>query len=156
MVRFRDGVPRSKLGGQLVWFLAWVGITGFGLFLTASRELHGTHQQLGLPPCPSVAFFDRPCFGCGMTTSITSLLHFDFATSLRAHPFGLPFYILFTISALMCGYGFFKGKYLDTDDRRFNRAMMVITLLFVTFGVARFVLVKYNSPDFLISRAARD
>ena len=75
MVRFRDGVPRNKLSGQLVWFLAWVGITGFGLFLTASRELHGTHQQLGLPPCPSVAFFDRPCFGCGMTTSITSLLH---------------------------------------------------------------------------------
>lgn len=148
MVQFRDGVPKKKLMGQLVWFLAWVFITGFGIYLTASKDLHGTHQSLGLPPCPSVAFFDRPCFGCGMTTSITALLHFDFATAFRAHPFGPPFYILFTITALMCGYGWWKGKYFDTDDRIFNKGMMLITIAFVTFGIVRFATVKYNSPDF--------
>ncbi len=29
----------------------------------------GTHQQLGLPPCTSIALFGVPCPSCGMTTS---------------------------------------------------------------------------------------
>jgi hypothetical protein len=83
------------------------------------------------------------------------VLHLDFATAFRAHPFGPPFYLLFTISALMCGYGWFKGKYLDTNDRVFNRAMKYVVVVFVAFGLVRFALVKYDSPMYYFSNMAR-
>ena len=155
MVKFIDGAQRSRLTGQLAWFLAWAGVTAVGLVLRPSAALHGTHQELGLPPCPSVALFDRPCFGCGMTTSFTALLHLDFATAFRAHPFGPLFYFLFTASALACGYGWWKGKYLDTSSKAFNRVMVVITVAFVAFGIGRFATVKYNSDEYALSQFAK-
>ncbi len=153
MVHFDDGVPRSRLTGHLGWFLLWLGVTAAGLYLTPSSELHGTHTRLGLPPCPSVAFFDRPCFGCGMTTSFSSMLHLDFVTAFRAHPFGPFFYLIFTATALACGYGWMKQKQFNTNSRKFNRAMMVLTLVFVAFGIIRFTLVKYRSDDYAATQS---
>ncbi len=37
--------------------------------LTPDARGHGTHQQLGLPPCTFYVIFQRPCPACGMTTS---------------------------------------------------------------------------------------
>ncbi len=156
MVRFRNDVPKARLSGQLVWFVAWLAITLFAIVLRPSTSLHGTHQQLGLPACPSVAFFDRPCFGCGMTTSFTSVVHGDFATAWQAHPFGPLFYLLFTASALMCLWGWMKGLYLDTDGKAFNRATIALTLGFVAFGVFRFSTVTYGSDEFRITQQVRD
>ena len=35
---------------------------------------HGTHQQMGLPPCTFVVLFDVRCPTCGMTTSWANLV----------------------------------------------------------------------------------
>lgn len=37
--------------------------------LTPAEIGYGTHQQLGLPACTSVALFNATCPACGMTTS---------------------------------------------------------------------------------------
>jgi hypothetical protein len=37
--------------------------------LRADARGHGTHQQLGLPPCGWVVAFKKPCMTCGMTTA---------------------------------------------------------------------------------------
>lgn len=154
MVQVRDDVPRTRLTGQLVWFLFWLAVTVAALLLRPSTELHGTHQQLGLPACPSVALFDRPCFGCGLTTSFTAFLHGDFATSFQAHAFGPVFYVLFTLSAGACLWCWRKGLYLDTGTRAFNRAAVALTTLFVLFGAVRFATVTYDSAEHQIARAA--
>jgi hypothetical protein len=148
MVRFRDDVPRKRLHGQLLWFLVWAAVTVFAIALRPSPELHGTHQQLGLPPCPSVALFDRPCFGCGMTTSFTATVHGDLGTAWRAHPFGIAFYALFTLSALLCFWGWRKGLYLDTGSRAFNRLSFVLLVLFVAFGFYRTATTTYGSVEY--------
>jgi hypothetical protein len=155
MVRFRSGVPRARLRGQLVWFVAWLAVTLFAAILRPSADLHGTHQQLGLPACPSVALFDRPCFGCGMTTSFTSVVHGDFATAWKAHPFGPFFYLLFTASAFLCLWGWRKGLYLDTDGKAFYRATIALTVAFVAFGVFRFSTSTYDSDEYRITQQVR-
>ncbi|MEX2242841.1 MAG: DUF2752 domain-containing protein [Fimbriimonadaceae bacterium] len=154
MVRFVEGAERKHLSGQLMWFIAWLGITVAALALAPSPTLHGTHQQLGLPACPSVAFFDRPCFGCGMTTSFTALLHLDVVTAWKANPFGPIFYLIFTASAIACIYGYLNRFYFDTSSKAFNRATMVLTVAFVAFGIARFASTKYGSDEYRLTQTA--
>ena len=49
---------------------------------------HGTHQQLGLPPCTFFVLFHRPCPACGMTTSWAWLLRGEVRRALAANAGG--------------------------------------------------------------------
>ena len=80
-----DGTDnRTKLSGQLSFFFVWLAITLIAIVLRPDPSGHGTHTQLGLPPCPSVLLFNRPCPGCGLTTSFTAVLHGDFVAAFHA------------------------------------------------------------------------
>ncbi len=52
--------------------------------LTPDARGHGTHQQLGLPPCTFFVIFQRPCPACGMTTSWAWLLRGELEHALAA------------------------------------------------------------------------
>ena len=57
---------------------------------TDGRPLsHGTHRQLGLPPCAMKALTGIPCPSCGMTTSLSLVMHGDLAAASEANPAGL-------------------------------------------------------------------
>ncbi|HXH62269.1 MAG TPA: DUF2752 domain-containing protein [Fimbriimonadaceae bacterium] len=155
MVAFRPGAERRHLRSQLAWFCFWVAVTGFGIFLHPSVHGFGTHEELGLPACPSVMLLDRPCFGCGMTTSFTATIHLDFVTAWHAHPFGPLLYLMFTASALACFWGWLKGMYFDTNTRAFNRALWVVTIAFCSFGAYRFATTRYNSAEYRAFHAAQ-
>ena len=105
------------LRGQLVVTFIWAIITGIGIALHPDRYGHGTHQQLGLPPCPSVLLFGRPCPGCGLTTSWTAFIHGHFAEAFHAHPLGPILYLLFTAVAIVNVYAYFKRYHVCTDGR---------------------------------------
>lgn len=49
---------------------------------------HGTHQQLGLPPCTFVVLFGRRCPSCGMTTSWSHLVRGEVAGAAKANAGG--------------------------------------------------------------------
>jgi len=144
MPLLEPGYDRKSLKSQPMWFGGWVIITLIGAFLHPDRSGHGTHQQLGLPPCPSVLLFDRPCPGCGLTTSWTAFIHGDIAYAFHAHPLGPPMYILYTVSAFMALYAFFKNLRFSTDTREFNRVMAVAITVFVVFGFFRMA----TTPNF--------
>lgn len=137
MVNFSPDWPRKKLRGHLLWFLAWFGVTAIALFLKPSSHLHGTHQQLGLPPCPSVLIWGRPCPGCGLTTSFAATVHGNLPLAFESHPFGPIAYLLFTISAFACLYGYIEQKRFNTDSNAFNWAMAGFVGVFVLFGLVR-------------------
>ncbi len=148
---FERDVPRKFLIGQLIWFGLWVLGTGIGAFLlNPSAEGHGTHRQLGLPPCGSVVMFDRPCPGCGMTTSWTHFIHGHFVESFRPHPLGPIVYMLFTLTALMCLYGYIRGQRLITESKFATRSLVAAILIFSGFGVLRFLTVKMNSQEHVV------
>lgn len=137
---------RRTLVGQLFWFLLWLGVTTVAMVLSPDPHSHGTHQQLGLPACPSVIAFHRPCPGCGLTTSFTAMVHGDFAAAFRANMFGPVLYVLFTASALVCGWGWLRKVRFDTDTKAFNIALGVLVGMFLAYGGARFALMDNYKP----------
>lgn len=155
MIRFEQGWPKKQLVGQAVWFGAWLLVTVAGLAMTPNPEGHGTHSQIGLPACPSVVFFDRPCFGCGMTTSFSATLHLDFAAAWQAHPFGTFFYAIFTVTAALALWSWTKGLRMNTDSKAFNRAAMILTIFFGMFGVVRFATVQYGSQEYALHETVK-
>ena len=133
---------------QLLWTAAWAFCTGVGLFLHPDKHGHGTHQQLGLPPCPSVLLFDRPCPGCGLTTSWTSFLHGNFITAFKCHPLGVPMYLGFTFVALGSLYGNFIGQRLMIDSKWANKIFIGFVTVFFIFGAIRMMVTPgYSGTD---------
>jgi hypothetical protein len=57
-------------------------------FLKPSAAGHGTHEQLGLPPCTMLAVTGHPCPTCGMTTALAAMAHAQWLPAWRAQPFG--------------------------------------------------------------------
>jgi hypothetical protein len=140
MIRFDEVPNRRYVAGQLTWFCMWVAVTAIGLYLAPKPEGHGTHTELGLPPCPCVAIFGRPCPGCGLTTSFTATLHGQFGLAFKAHPLGPILYALFTCTALLCFYGWWKRKRVDFTAPPMRYLSGAFVVIFLIFGVARFVM----------------
>lgn len=83
--------PRLSL--WLRWFnglmgLVVLGIFAIALYLRPSPEGMGTHQQLGLPPCTTVALFGVRCPSCGMTTSWSLFVRGDWLESVQVNTGG--------------------------------------------------------------------
>ncbi|MFZ4574319.1 MAG: DUF2752 domain-containing protein [Phycisphaerales bacterium] len=89
---------RPAIGGPLVaipsrvacGFLSGVIllVLGAAAWLNPSTAGHGTHTQLGLPPCAWAQWFGKPCMTCGMTTSFAHAANLDFVSAFRAQPAG--------------------------------------------------------------------
>lgn len=143
---FQPADTRRELLGQPIWFGFWLVVTAIGIGLSPQRMGHGTHTQLGLPPCPTAVIFNRPCPGCGLTTSWTAFLHGDFALAFSAHPIGPFLYLLFTASALLALGGYVRYHRLVMDSKGMNRFMIAVVVAVMAFGVVRFALVTNYSP----------
>lgn len=140
MIKFWPVASRRLVASQLVWFFVWLAVTSFGIYLSAKPDGHGTHTELGLPPCPSVAVFGRPCPGCGLTTSFTATIHGNFALAFHAHPLGPVLYLLLTVSAWVCLWAWWNRKYIDLTSASFRRLTAGALTVFLLFGAARFIL----------------
>lgn len=66
---------------------------------------HGTHQQLGLPPCSFLTLTGVPCLSCGMTTSFAHTVRGELPSAVAAQPFGTFLAIL----TIICVPVFFAG-----------------------------------------------
>src|SRR5204863_3314928 len=84
---FNDSL-RRRLGGLLV-ALGAAGVLGVALWLNPAPDGHGTHTQLGLPPCAWAVALNRPCPTCGMTTAFSFGVRGRLAEAFQAQPFGL-------------------------------------------------------------------
>lgn len=58
-------------------------------------KTHGTHRQLGLPPCSFYALTGMPCPSCGFTTAFSLVAHGDLTGAMRVNSVG-------TLLALYC------------------------------------------------------
>lgn len=142
MLQFVEAPARKRLV-QLTWPLAWLGVTAVGAWLQPDPHGHGTHRQLGLPQCPSVAFFGRPCPGCGLTTSWTHLIHGHVAESFACNALGPVLYLAFTGMAFVSFFAYVRGKRWDTNTPSFNWASSAVLGAFLIYGAVRFATTKY-------------
>jgi hypothetical protein len=71
-----------------------VALTALGVLLAAavvqpSPEGHGSHTQLGLPPCGWAMVSGTPCPTCGMTTAFAHAVRGELGAALICQPMGL-------------------------------------------------------------------
>lgn len=76
--------PAKRLG-LVVLSLALSTMLVVAVALRPDPRGHGTHEQLGLPPCTFVAFFGGRCPSCGMTTSWAHLVRGNLRGALEAN-----------------------------------------------------------------------
>lgn len=144
---YRPVDTRRKAFGQAMLFGLWAFVTVTALVLRPATEGHGTHQLLGFPPCPSVIFFNRPCPGCGLTTSFTRLLHGDVFGAFQAHWLGPILYGLFTWVAIAGFVAFIKKLRIDIHTPRFQVVLFVFCGFLFAYGFGRFMLVTNYQTD---------
>ncbi len=146
MLTIREGVPRRQLGSQLGWFLLWLGTTAVAFYLSPNSAGHGTHQSLGLPPCPSVLAVGRPCPGCGLTTSFALTVRGSLGEAFQAHALGTFFYVLFSTAAFLGVWGFATRRSVELN-RSWDRGILVLLIVFLGYGGIRFAThADYATP----------
>ena len=93
---------------------------------------HGSHTQLGLPPCAWAAVLQHPCPTCGMTTAVSYASHGQFVRAFLTQPFGL-------LVAIGAAVGFWSGMYIAATGSQLGRVygrMMTPTVLWVLAALA--------------------
>lgn len=126
---------------RLVWtflFLAPFAVALTALQLVPNSAGHGTHMQLGLPPCGFLLVSGLPCPGCGLTTSFSHMVRAEFVGAAMANPFGVLLFLLSFLTMPVALVGFVRGwSVMDTLDRlQFERwAILLITTCLVVWLV---------------------
>jgi len=79
----------STVSRRLIGAIVFAGVSGlFALaaWLSPDAAGHGTHEQLGLPPCSMKMFTGKPCPTCGYTTAFSHVAHGQFGRALTVQP----------------------------------------------------------------------
>ncbi len=110
-------VALSRIG-WFVLFAVPLAVLITAAQLTPSPAGHGTHTQLGLPPCGFLLVTGFPCPGCGLTTSFAHMMRFEVVDAARANPFGVPLFLVSFFTIPVAAMGFVRGwRVLETLDR---------------------------------------
>lgn len=131
----RDIYPAPLAPGD--WLARWpaalvflVSVTwlGVAVWLTPDLRGHGTHEQLGLPPCGFLLTTRLPCATCGMTTAFALAAHGQLFDALVTQPAGALLALLAAIMVWISGYALLFGTPLDGLGRWLLRPRPILTI----------------------------
>jgi hypothetical protein len=106
------------------WILLGAAFAGvaimlvLGLFVDPDPRGFGTHESLGLPPCKTMLWWNVPCPGCGVTTSVSLAAHGRFWASMRNQPFGFLVALALPAFAVWCTWQTLRGRDLNNAVHR--------------------------------------
>jgi hypothetical protein len=141
----RYWVELTSVSGWARWshallLLGVLVMVGVGLYLSPDPAGHGTHQQLGLPPCTIHFLTGRPCPSCGLTTSVSAIVHGQFALAWRANPIG--FLIVSGAVVVACNslMALGWGRSVRLESTRFTLLLLALLAIWLLHGAVRFFL----------------
>jgi len=105
-MRRRDRLTAALIG--LVLVCPW----GVAALLWPDSRGHGTHEQLGLPPCSFEAIFGRRCPSCGSTTAFAHLVRGNASAACRANTGGALLAVLTAVGGPWLLASAARGKWI--------------------------------------------
>jgi len=128
----------ARSGGHWVLVaLAPACVVALGVLRTLvapSPAGHGTHTQLGLPPCLSMEWLGVPCPGCGVTTAVTLAAHGRLLEAFRNQPLGLVLAALLAVYPLWALWQLVRGRDLAERARGIDARLWVPGTIVVILG----------------------
>ncbi len=133
----------ERLARRALWLVvasvpaAVLGIARFVVHPDPSG--HGTHTQLGLPPCGFLQTTGLPCAGCGMTTCFAHMARGEVVAAAAANPAGVAFFLVAVLLVPLGLWGAWRAApFFDTLDRfQVDRVLLGLTVVAVVSWVAR-------------------
>lgn len=120
-------------------FNAIVTISSLPALLAASWFLYGRVAD-GPTLCPLKLMAGLPCFGCGLTRSISSLVHFDFAAMFAYHPLGPLVVLWIAVWWVIELRSIIRARYPEPMPAWFQRVGPILVVAFLVFWGLRTVL----------------
>lgn len=117
-----------------------------GLYLKPNPSGHGTHQQLGLPPCSIYFFTGRPCPSCGLTTSVSAWLHGDWRLGWRANPFGIVVLLIALALGANSLMALLTGRCVRIAPHLLTWGLILLILAWLIHGILRFAFWQHPNP----------
>jgi hypothetical protein len=108
--------------------LGAAGLLGLSAWLNPAGEGHGTHTQIGLPPCSWAAKLDAPCATCGMTTAFSHAANGDLITAAMTQPMGMLLALATAVTLWAGLYQALTGVRLDRLVARLVRRRAIILI----------------------------
>lgn len=90
--------------GALALAIASLAVLVAGASLEPDAAGHGTHTQLGMPPCGWAVLLGRPCPTCGMTTAVSLAAHARPIDAFLAQPAGALIAVVLAAGFWVCLY----------------------------------------------------
>ena len=128
----RQSTALRRIVGAIV-FVAVACLIGTAAWLTPAGAGHGTHEQLGLPPCSSMMFTGKPCATCGYTTAFSHVAHGQLISAMIVQPAGALFAMVVAAAGLVGGYVMVTGQ---SVGHRLRGLIRIRTLVIVGAIVA--------------------
>jgi hypothetical protein len=95
---------------------------------------YGTHQQLGLPPCSSVALVGVRCPACGMTTAWSYAFRGQWVDAWHANAGGLTLVVIALVYIPTLCYYVARGHWSRHGWLSFSLALSLSAALLVAAG----------------------
>src|SRR5690606_26294903 len=123
---------------RLSWAL--LGLVPLGVIITATMLTpdvagHGTHMQLGLPPCGVLFLTGYPCPGRGLSTCIARMVRFELGAAAAATAFGVPLFLASLATIPISAVGFARRLPLLGTLARLQADRVVILLAVCSMAV---------------------
>ncbi len=135
-------VPTVSRAGRLGW--AILGLTPLAVVITAAfldpnPAGHGTHTQLGLPPCGFLVLTGFPCPGCGLTTCFAHMVRLQIPEAVAANAFGVPLFLASFATIPVAAVGFVRSlPVLATLERlHYEKVAILLAVTSVAVWVVR-------------------
>jgi hypothetical protein len=133
------------------WILLGGGLGGLavlailGLFVDPDPRGFGTHERLGLPACKPMLWWNVPCPGCGVTTSVALAAHGRFWASIRNQPFGFIVALALPAFAAWCLWHALRGRDLNNavHDVRIGRWGLVLGGVMIVAWIYKLAVVRH-------------
>lgn len=142
---------REAKGWRDEWRFLTIGTLALAVLLTArflepSPAGVGTHQQLGLPPCPFLTMTTIPCPLCGLTTSISLAARGTVFAALLVQPFGLVIFLgsLVTTGIATTSIWWRIDLIKRVLSRRANQLFYTLTIIFILSWLYKIASMKLN------------